>query len=206
MPKVSEDHRRARRAEIIDAALRCFHRQGYRRTSMADIITESGLSAGAIYGYFSGKQELLLAAAERVLTERQAEMAELERSPDPPAPYELMAGITTVLGEMDLSGVLVQVWGEAASDPEIRAMVNDVLGRVMTSVSGVLAAWSESHPDPGRPDAAAWATRVAPVMMALVQGYILQRAVFDDFDRAAYLEGVRLTLRAEAGRPDPSVG
>ena len=50
MPKVSEQHREARRDQIVDAALRCFSRKGFQRTSMADIIAESGLSAGAIYG------------------------------------------------------------------------------------------------------------------------------------------------------------
>ena len=49
MPKVSQEHRDARRAQILRAAAACFERKGYQRTTMADIIRESGLSAGAIY-------------------------------------------------------------------------------------------------------------------------------------------------------------
>ena len=50
MPKVTDEYRVARRDEIIDVAIRCFLRQGYARTSVADLVAESGLSAGAIYG------------------------------------------------------------------------------------------------------------------------------------------------------------
>ena len=67
MPKVTEAYRTARRDEIIESALRCFAAKGYQRTSMADIIDESGLSAGAIYGHFSGKKELFSAVAGRVV-------------------------------------------------------------------------------------------------------------------------------------------
>ena len=55
MPKVSEEYRTARRSEIARAALRCFARKGFDATSMADIIAESGLSAGAIYGHYKSK-------------------------------------------------------------------------------------------------------------------------------------------------------
>ena len=80
MPKVTEAHRTARRDEIIGAALRCFAAKGYQRTSMADVIEESGLSAGAIYGYFAGKQELFAAVAGRVLEARQGELEAAARA------------------------------------------------------------------------------------------------------------------------------
>lgn len=48
---------RGRREEIIAAAIRAFSTKGFSRASMADVIAESGRSAGAIYGHFSGKRE-----------------------------------------------------------------------------------------------------------------------------------------------------
>lgn len=76
MPKVTDEYRVARRDEIIDVAIRCFLRQGYARTSVADLVAESGLSAGAIYGNFpGGKQELFVSAAARILTARRDELA-----------------------------------------------------------------------------------------------------------------------------------
>ncbi|MBN1889641.1 MAG: TetR/AcrR family transcriptional regulator [Thermoflexales bacterium] len=51
-----------RRAQIIQAALACFVREGYNNTTMDDIVKESGLSKGSLYWYFKGKDELFEAA------------------------------------------------------------------------------------------------------------------------------------------------
>jgi AcrR family transcriptional regulator len=44
----------AQRERILDAALTCFAREGFHAATMQDIVAESGLSPGAIYGYFKG--------------------------------------------------------------------------------------------------------------------------------------------------------
>jgi AcrR family transcriptional regulator len=61
MPKVTAAHEQQRRDQILEAAMACFARTGYRATSMGDIVRESGLSVGAIYSYFVSKDELFLA-------------------------------------------------------------------------------------------------------------------------------------------------
>jgi Bacterial regulatory proteins, tetR family len=43
VPKVSEEYRDARRSQILDAAKRCFLRDGFHETSMQDLFTEVGL-------------------------------------------------------------------------------------------------------------------------------------------------------------------
>ncbi|BDZ63759.1 TetR/AcrR family transcriptional regulator [Agromyces mangrovi Wang et al. 2018] len=96
MPKVTEAYREARRDEIAAAALRCFARKGYGGTSMADIIAESGLSAGAIYGHYAGKRELFVAVTERVLSARRDDLARAEAgghvlSPAKPSPRSCAA-------------------------------------------------------------------------------------------------------------------
>jgi AcrR family transcriptional regulator len=64
MPKVSQAHMDARRRQILDAAVTCFARKGIHASSMSDICRESGLSAGAIYRHFEGKQAIVEAAFE----------------------------------------------------------------------------------------------------------------------------------------------
>src|SRR3954449_808941 len=61
MPKVTEEHVDARRRQILSAALRCFARAGFHRTTMQDIFREADLSPGAVYSYFKGKDELIAA-------------------------------------------------------------------------------------------------------------------------------------------------
>ena len=70
MPKVTEEYRVARRDEIADAALRAFRRKGFQATSMAEIIAESGLSAGAIYGHYASKDAIIVDVASRVVGNR----------------------------------------------------------------------------------------------------------------------------------------
>ena len=63
MPKVTEAHRESRREQILIAAWKCFSRKGFHSTSMADVIKEAGLSAGAVYLYFRSKDEIIVAVA-----------------------------------------------------------------------------------------------------------------------------------------------
>lgn len=50
---------RDRRAQIIAAAADQFHRVGYHRVSTSDIAGAVGITAGALYRHFKGKQHLL---------------------------------------------------------------------------------------------------------------------------------------------------
>jgi len=47
-----------RLTEVAQAATRVFGRLGYRRTHMADVATQAGLSSGAVYSYVESKEAL----------------------------------------------------------------------------------------------------------------------------------------------------
>lgn len=66
-PKVTEAYREATRNEIVQAAAKVFARKGYHAASMDDIVAESRLSKGALYGYFDSKEDLFLAVHDSVL-------------------------------------------------------------------------------------------------------------------------------------------
>jgi AcrR family transcriptional regulator len=61
---VSEQHLAARRQQILDAAVALFSERGFARTSMSDVVRESGLSMGAVYRYFPSKADLVIAVGE----------------------------------------------------------------------------------------------------------------------------------------------
>ena len=63
MPKVSEAHTQARRAQILEGARRAFARHGYEGATVAKLEGETGLSRGAIFNYFPDKWSLFLALA-----------------------------------------------------------------------------------------------------------------------------------------------
>ena len=187
MPRVTEAYRTARRDEIVSAALRCFARKGYQRTSMADIIAESGLSAGAIYGHFAGKQELFAAVAGRVLEARRSELeARRVGAGEPLSPGQVIATLIEGIRREPFSHVIVQLWGEAAVDPGIRELVQEVFQRLRGAVQAGLTEWAAvpGHVDD---DPEEWAARATPVVLGLGPGFMVQRAIIDGFDEEAYL-------------------
>src|SRR5436853_3788198 len=63
MPKVSEEHVEARRAQILEGARRCFARWGYDGATVPRLEREIGLSHGAIFNYYRSKLDLFVALA-----------------------------------------------------------------------------------------------------------------------------------------------
>lgn len=67
MPKVTDEYKQNVREKILATAGILFARKGYHATSMDDIVRESGLSKGAIYGYFESKDDLFLSLSDEQL-------------------------------------------------------------------------------------------------------------------------------------------
>jgi AcrR family transcriptional regulator len=192
MPKVSEQHREARRDQIVDAALRCFARKGFHRTSMADIISESGLSAGALYHHFDGKQQIALAVAQRILGNRLIEFGDrLREGGELPAPSSMlrlmMSGLSSEVRDVRL---LVQLWGEAVTDPEVSQMIGPLFGGVRGVMGPYLVRWGTERRGLAPDAAARWADDLLPVFLGLGQGFILQSAILPGFDADHYFAGV----------------
>lgn len=192
MPKVTEAYREARRNQILDAAVTCFVRSGIHATTMADVIAQSGLSSGAIYDYYGSKQELALAAVRREGAGRAAEIeAAGHDAPIPPS------AVLRILDDAFASRpnaptIILQLWSEAATRPEFAQIANSAFDELTHAFHGPLLAWARH--EHGLDDAAAaiWADRIAPTMLALTQGLVLQKTVVPGFDRERYFAGVDL--------------
>lgn len=63
MPKRSQEHLDARRAQILAAARGCFAQYGYAGATVARLEEATGLSRGAIFNYFESKQEIFISVA-----------------------------------------------------------------------------------------------------------------------------------------------
>jgi AcrR family transcriptional regulator len=63
-PKVPRAYLEARRSEILEAAIKCFVAKGFHNTTMQDIYEATNLSPGAVYNYFSSKEEIVAATVE----------------------------------------------------------------------------------------------------------------------------------------------
>lgn len=82
MPKLKPDTQRARRENILDAALRCFARGGFHATTMQDICKEAAVSPGAVYVYFASKEDLIAGLCERDRAEFAERFSLVSSAPD----------------------------------------------------------------------------------------------------------------------------
>ncbi|WP_192579854.1 TetR/AcrR family transcriptional regulator [Micromonospora sp. AMSO31t] len=199
MPRVSDEHLAARRQQILDAARRCFRRDGFHNTSMQDVIREAGLSVGAVYRYFPSKNDLITAIAQSVIGGAEGLFAELATA-EPPLPLveALDRALTYVDAQSDPDGVLplaIQVWGEAQRDPTLAEFV----GRTYASFRSHFATLARRAQAAGELPADADPVAVGAALFALVPGYILQRILTGSPDRHTYLTGVRTLLAANRG-------
>ena len=55
-----------RRGDVIAGAARVFAERGYAETSVAELAEQLGLATGALYHYFRGKEELLIAICDEL--------------------------------------------------------------------------------------------------------------------------------------------
>jgi AcrR family transcriptional regulator len=190
MPKISDDRRTDRRRQIIDAAQRCFMRNGFEATSMADITAESGLSAGSLYVHFENKVDIVRQVASEVIKERAADAAALmARDPLPP-PAELVAEYLDRLRTGAGSEIRIHTWSACLRDPELRAVFAEFAAQFGRLHETYLRTWLEQQ----GLDPATAAERAAPlvqVMRGLCQGFVIQLALDPRADPATYLAGVR---------------
>jgi AcrR family transcriptional regulator len=68
VPKVTQEHLDARRAQILDGARRAFAEHGYEGATVAKLEEATGLSRGAIFHYFENKNDLFVELAMEMNT------------------------------------------------------------------------------------------------------------------------------------------
>jgi AcrR family transcriptional regulator len=176
MPKISEAKRETRRQEILDAALRCFSRDGFHTTTTADIVRESGVSQGTLYLYFATKEDIVVALADE-RHQGEAMINALAQGEEDPirgllALIELYGEGLTDPRRVAMQRVGIQGWGEALRNERIRKSAVEGLGTVRQAIERLI----ERGQHTGQIRAEANAEAVARTLVATFQGLVLQVA------------------------------
>jgi AcrR family transcriptional regulator len=194
MPRVSTEHRAARRQQIVDAARVCFARDGFHQTSMQDVIREANLSVGAVYRYFPSKNDLIAALTEQVVGELAGIFDELETQDPPPGIVAVMArAVEFATANSGPDGVLrmaIQIWSESLRDPALA----EVVGTVYRRIRDILVAFAGRAIKAGELPAGTDPMAVGSVLFAIIPGYALQRVLIGEPAPEVFENGLRTVL------------
>jgi AcrR family transcriptional regulator len=200
MPKVTNEHVEARRRQILSAALRCFARQGFHRTTMQDIFREADLSPGAVYSYFKGKDEIVRSIVGAMMS-FLAESAPLFGDPLPEGrlrrPGEALAELIERYRAFELgtaverARIFPHLVGEQQRDPQLNALVRAGVGRAR----GGFEALARAAQERGERGPAGDPRDIGTLAVSLLQGLLIQLSVFgDELDVDAYARAAAALL------------
>jgi AcrR family transcriptional regulator len=184
MPKVSQAHLDARRQQILDAARARFARHGFAHTSMADIVAESGLSIGAIYRYFTSKEEIVVGVCEQAGGALpQALTAETVNG--------FLEHVRAMAREKGHARLVAQIYAEAALSPSLAAVVRQQLAAERAAVAALV-------PEHRRGDA----EQIAEAFVALCGSYNQQLAIRGDVDPAPFTAALMAIVEGQPAPPE----
>lgn len=184
MPRLTAAQEQQVRDRIIHAAVAVFAEKGYHRATIADVVARSGLSVGAIYTHFTGKEQLFLHSCDLIsgqgLDELAMRLAPLTSSAD-----RLRAAVAyyveTIDEFEDAPGQvgLVRAWAEAGEEPGVREMLIRRRERLVGAAQLLIREGMSRGELPSWIDVDA----LARGFMALLDGLLLQRIEAGDLYR-----------------------
>lgn len=212
MPRVTPAHEHAVRARIAESALRVFAEKGYHGATIADVVRDSGLSVGAIYTHFRGKDDLFLATCEITAGQGLGELAtRLVRGRSVAEKLAIAIGffldaMDGTSGEPPMASLLVMQWSRAEAEPAVRASLTRRRDQIATAgelliregmAAGELPPWIDA-----RGLAAAWISFLDGLLLwRLEQGDGYRR---EEAERRA-LALLRPVLASAASAEPPAV-
>jgi len=178
MPKVTPEHLEARKNQILEAARACFLRKGFHQTTMQDICQECGLSAGAIYRYFGGKEDIVEAASEQGRAQQMDLIRHIrERLRTPEALEALAQHFFGLLATVeDWTPAELQIWAESLRNARLHQIMRRGYQEYLDVLAGMVGqGMAEGKFNPNLDPKA-----VTQVAIAIFEGTAMQKAVFPD--------------------------
>jgi AcrR family transcriptional regulator len=181
MPAVlTRKERQARtRRDLIAAAATVFARRGYHRATIEEIAAEAGMTSGAIYSNFKGKEELFLAIADEQVASRVAEIeavgdvAEGQGDAGAEAADQFRAFLE---GDPDWPLLFYEFWSISVRDPDLQDELAKRRDAIRDALADTLERVAAEHGFDLRFPAPALATAIA----ASLNGLAFERAADPD--------------------------
>lgn len=164
-----------RREQILDAAMVCFAQRGFHQTTMQHISAFAGISVGLIYRYFENKDAVIAAMADQ---HKAALESVLTRAADAPSLLEALQIFFTdhCCSEQPIETIgafVMDLFAEAARNPNVAAIVRDVVEYSTAGLAGLIA----KSPESARLPKDFTPRRLAELILAVHDGTVMRDVV-----------------------------
>ncbi len=177
-----------RKTEILEAAARCFVAKGFHQASMRAICAEAGLSAGAVYNYFSSKDAII----EGMIAWEFEEIQELAAylSSESNALTAVVESVRSIVKETTVNDaqLYTELVAEAGRNETLRAKFDETDAALQTCLLGAIKRGQNSGQITKRQSADALLSIVTAIYEGFIGriGYELAGAEAPKPDLAAY--------------------
>ncbi len=199
VPRITDERRVARREQVLEAARACLQEHGLEAVSMEMIIARSGLSTGAVYGYFKGKDQIINAVVTDGTAAMAHDLAPVLTDPEPPPPPEFLEQLLRAIvgfgrhkkGDIDRLGVSLHGWSHSQSDPELKAATRASYAALRRLFRDVVRRWQAA----GTLDATADPEGMGELLTSITLGFVAQRALAGSADITAHVAALKALTR-----------
>ena len=178
-----------RRAQLLEAAIRCFASQGYHATTMDTIAEESGLSKGSLYRFFKSKDDLLLAIFDQFEGEMNQRWASLDTGEDPLR--QLREYGQTLADQMTAQPELSVVWLEFLRHKTAQEHLRKHHASARKRLTASIRAGVRNGKINGVP-----ATQAADALLMILEGLLIMAVADPDFDPSRRFAGAWRVVEA----------
>lgn len=174
-----------RRAQVLEAADRCFTLEGFQGASMASIASAASMSVGQIYRYFANKEAIIAAIVAEKLDEWGQRMASVRAHSDDIVDQmlEIARYHAEKVGAQERVALSLEFLAEAARNPKIADIVRTIDGAMRANLTELLV-------ESGAPEGDELAARV-DMIVALIDGWAIRAVKNPGIRMEAYLDTLR---------------
>ena len=138
MRKTNPVKHQEKRLAILQAAIRCFVRDGFHRASISDICAEAQISPGHLYHYFENKEAIVGGMAELGMDQAISSLVQIMEASDA-AQSLVQALLTTREGSEGTNRVLMmEIMAETGRSPVIAKIVSEHIQRLRGLIADFL--------------------------------------------------------------------
>jgi len=191
-PRFKREAPEIRRANLVQAAIRCLSEGGMSAFKLERIAAEAGVSLGLLSHYFTDKNELLTEVYRAALYEDvNRKIAELDDKNAAGSPTERLCRLIDAIIDPEYLKpanltVWLALWGEIVVNPDLRRAHRTLYRSYLKSLAELIGTVAEERRRQVN------AVEIARNLQALIDGLFLERALdrqavdHADFRRASY--------------------